>query len=110
MPIPVLLSTIEMQVIPDESPDTSYLEQEGFEDRLTEYRARSFGFVGVRASVEISIPHGRCSIVQRITSPGLWGIEDDSGTEYLESVFNEEVEILKSMLEELNCRVDNVED
>ena len=110
MPIPVLLADIEMQVVPDESPDTSYLEQEGFEERLAAYRNGDFGFIGVRASVEIRVPHGRSSIMQRIVSPGLWGIEDDSGTDYLESVFQEEVGILKSMLEELNCRVDNVED
>jgi len=42
-----------MQVVPDENPDTSWLEQKGSEDRLSQYRAGMFGFVGVQAVCDL---------------------------------------------------------
>lgn len=33
-------SDFDRQIIPDDCPDTSYLEQEGFEDRLARYVRR----------------------------------------------------------------------
>ena len=90
-------SAFERQIIPDDCPDTSYLEQE----RLEQYRQGAFDFIGVRASVEVPIPYGKDRILTRIESPGLWGIESDSGEDYLESVFQEERDILADMLTEL---------
>ena len=100
-------SQFKMEVVPDQVADTSYLEQEGFEKRLKEYREDQFSYVGVRASCSIDIPHGKdgTCIIQRITSPGLWGIEDDSGQDYLGLVFTEESNVLASMLEELGWKV-----
>ena len=98
-------SQIEMEIIPDESPDTSYLEQEGFEDRLAEYQRGEFGFLGVRAVVIVPIPHGRDVIDHKFESPGLWGIESDSEQSYLEEVFEEEKGVLKDLLQELNVEV-----
>jgi hypothetical protein len=98
-------SLFDRQIMPDECPDTSYLEQDDFTDRLQQYKDGQFSFVGVRASVEIDIPHGQGSITQRITSPGLWGIEDDSGADYLAEVFAEESNILAEMLQELGYTV-----
>ena len=105
--ITVSRKEFEMQEIPDESPDTSYLEQGEFEDRLNEYRNDDFYFVGIRASVTVQIPHGKdgTKILQTITSPGLWGIESDSGKEYFQSVFAEESEVLADMLKALNVKV-----
>ena len=34
--------------------------------------------IGIRAEAEILIPSGDASIVQEITSGGLWGVESDS--------------------------------
>ena len=89
-------------VVPDTDPDPSYLEQEGFEDRLAQYRNDEFGFVGVRACAEILIPVNGQLIGQAIYSPGLWGIADDSDIEYLNEVGRDEFETLKSMLDELH--------
>ena len=83
----------------------SYLEQEGFADRLEQYRQGAFDFVGVRAAVELPIPFGKDRILTRIESPGLWGIESDSGEDYLDSVFQEESAILADMLAELGVKV-----
>ena len=98
-------SDFDRQLVPDDCPDTSYLEQEGFEDRLAEYRRGEFDYVGVRAAVELPIPFGKDRILTRIESPGLWGIESDSGEDYLDSVFQEESAILTDMLAELGVRV-----
>jgi hypothetical protein len=98
-------SDFDRQLVPDDCPDTSYLEQEGFEDRLSQYRRGEFDFVGVRAAVEVPIPYGKDRILTRIESPGLWGIESDSGEDYLESVFQEESTILADMLAELGVKV-----
>lgn len=93
------------ELIPDSDPDTSWLEQNGWEERLAEYHDGGFGFVGVRASVDIDIPQGTYSIQQTISTPGLWGIESDSGEEYLNQVFSEESSTLVEMLAALGVEV-----
>jgi hypothetical protein len=95
----------DRRIVPDDCPDGSYLEQEGFEDRLQQYRQGYFDYVGVRAAVELPIPFGKDRILTRIESPGLWGIESDSGEDYLQSVFQEESAILADMLTELGVKV-----
>src|ERR1700678_2213090 len=94
--------TIVREVLDDESPDTSYLEQDDWEDRLAEYRRGDFSFVGVRAKAKIRVPHGKDWILSEMTSPGLWGIESDSGEDYLQEVFEEEKATLLEMLESLH--------
>lgn len=92
-------------VIADEDPDASFLEQEGFEKRLAEYRRGDFHFVGVRAQVELKIPYGPLgySIVQVVHSPGEWGIESDSDVSYFEEVYQEECEVLVDMLRSMKA-------
>lgn len=96
--IVVSRADFKIDIIGDENPDVSYLEQEGFEERLAAYRNGDFGFIGIRASVQISIPHGKCFILQSFESPGLWGIESDSDNDYLKSVGEEEKDVLADML------------
>lgn len=103
--ITVSKSDFHRQIVPDDCPDASYLEQEGFADRLEQYRQGAFGFVGVRAAIELPIPYGKDRILARIESPGLWGIESDSGEDYFDSVFQEEIAILADMLAELGVKV-----
>jgi hypothetical protein len=90
-------------VVPDECPDTSYLDQTEFEDRRQQYRDGDFYFIGIRASIEIQIPSksGGYWNLQTIQSPGLWGIESDSADDYLSEVFKEEKAVLIEMLETL---------
>ncbi len=93
------------RIVPDDCPDTSYLEQAGFEDRQEQYRQGAFEFVGVRAAVELPIPFGKDRILVKVESPGLWGIESDSGEDYFHSVFREECDILAGMLAELGVKI-----
>jgi hypothetical protein len=98
-------SDFQRHIIPDDSPDASYLDQEGFEQRKAQYERGEFHFIGVRAAVTLRIPYGTHYIETTVESPGLWGIESDSDAEYLSSVFEEESDILRDMLDELRIRV-----
>lgn len=93
---------ISMEIVDDDSPDTSYLDQDDFAERKEEYIEGDFSFVGVRARAEIRVPYGRDFIVTTISSPGLWGIESDSGQDYFNSVFQEERATLLEMLKSIH--------
>ena len=104
--ITVSKRSFKKHIIHDDYPDSSFLEQEGFEERLDEYRRDEFSFVVIRASIEVAIPHGKnCNILHLFESPGLWGIESDSGEGYFAEVFAEESNILAEMLMELGVKV-----
>lgn len=91
----------------DTDADTSYLEQDEFQERFRQYREGQFDFIGIRADAEIGIPQNPAKnaktdsgvyIVQNIRSSGLWGIESDSGREHIESVEKEQLGELKTEL------------
>ena len=72
--------------------------------RLDAWRDGQWHFLGVRARATIKIPHGinpQCWITSELLSPGLWGIESDSGDEYFLQVYQEEREVLIGMLASL---------
>jgi hypothetical protein len=93
----VKLETVRVIVEHDEDPDTSYLEQDEFEERLAAYQNGDFTFVGVRAEADVVIG----GVSQTLTSGGLWGIESDSGKEYIEEVAGEEYSELRKILTEV---------
>ena len=83
--------------------DLKYIEEDY--QRHEALNRGDFNHIGVRVAVELPIPFGKDRILTRIESPGLWGIESDSGEDYLDSVFQEENEILADMLAELGVKV-----
>lgn len=91
---PVELLAIRVVVEEDPDPDVSYLDQEGLEGRRAEYRRGKFGYVGVRAEADVSI----ASTTQTLSSPGLWGIENDAPTEEIEEIAAEEWRALRDVL------------
>lgn len=99
------ISNIRVNLIPDDCPDVSYLEQDEFQDRLEAYNRGSFYYVGIKATAEIVIPVGDLHILQTITSGGLWGIESDSGEEYIRETADEEIKQLYDILQQLNVDV-----
>jgi hypothetical protein len=79
--------------------DPDYSEED--EARLKAWRRDEWHFVGIRARATIKIPYGtnpQCWITSELLSPGLWGIESDSGDQYFQEVYQEEREILTTML------------
>lgn len=87
--------SIDVERIADNDPDTSYLEEDEFMDRLRGYERGAFGYIGIRAKAIVRL---NGDLTQTITSGGLWGIEDDSDDDYLKSVAEEEKAALVSEL------------
>lgn len=97
------VENVRVALVVDEWADASYLKQDGYEERLAQYQAGDFGYVGVRLSAELCIPSGDSWIVEDICTPGLWGIEDDSGSDYFASVACDEYRTLNEMLVQLGA-------
>lgn len=85
---------IQVLVLPDEDPDTSYLDQDEFDDRREAYQRGDFYFVGVRAEAEVAIG----GTMQTLKSSGLWGTESDSGDEHFLEIADEEWHELRKIL------------
>ena len=71
--------------------DPHYRAQD--EARLKAWRNDEWHFLGIRARAVVKIPHGANPgswITSELLSPGLWGIESDSGGEYFQQVYQEE--------------------
>lgn len=94
------LTDVGVEIVPEEDPDPSYLEQEGFEDRLAQYRRGDFRLVGIRAVATVVTRNGDMSNIDRVTSPGLWSVESDSTQAYLEEVAREELAELRAELKQ----------
>ena len=74
------------------------------ETRMKAWLAGDWHFLGIRARATIKIPHGSnpdCRITSELLSPGLWGIESDSGDEYFQEVYRDERTLLIDMLQSL---------
>ena len=97
---------IVMETLPDPCPDTSYLEQEGFEERLRQAENGDFGFMGIRASctLHIGIDQPGHVILHQFKSPGIWAVESDSAPEYIQELFEDEKTILLAMLDAIGCK------
>lgn len=90
------LHGIKVLVLPDEEADDSHLDPHDPEwaDRYEAYQRDEFSFVGVRAEAQVVLG----GIIQTLTSGGLWGIESDSGKEYIAEVAGEEWHELRKIL------------
>lgn len=91
---PPAVEAIRVVVVPDEDPDTSWMDDDENKDRRTEYERGDFQFVGVRAEADVVVE----GILQTLTSAGLWGIESDSGEEYIVEVAGKEYAELRKVL------------
>ena len=72
--------------------------------RIVDYYKDRWYYMGVRAQAKVTIPSGikdgwMAEII--IKSPGLWGIESDCGDDYLKEIYQDEVDNLKIMIENL---------
>lgn len=59
--------------------------------RMAAWEADDWYYVGVMAKATVHVPIGGCSFaVYELESPGLWGVESDSGEAYFAEVFADE--------------------
>lgn len=100
------IEEVEIIIEPDYDPDTSYLEQEGFENRLEELERGAFSYVGIFAQATVMLK----GHLQTFRSGGLWGIEDDIGKDYFKEVAQEEIAQLKEELQSYNVDMSNFDE
>lgn len=80
------------------------------EKRMVRYEVGAWNYIGVRAVAQVNVPIGNGSMVTyTLKSPGLWGIESDSGEEYLQDVFMEQVRELLGHIKCFTSALENVE-
>ena len=82
--------------------DPDYRQED--QRRLKAWQSGDWHFIGVRAKARIKIPYGtnpECWITSEMFSPGLWGIESDSGEAHVQQVYQDERDILLDMLTSL---------
>jgi len=80
---------IVIRVEDEDSPDASYLEQEGWEERRAAYERGDFHFIGICVDAHVQVAGHRST--WHTSSGGLWGIESDSDGQYLWSVAEAEI-------------------
>ena len=73
-------------------------------NRLARYGTH-WWMIGIRARIKLEIPMGDHWINHTVETPGLWGIESDSGEDYFEEVFCNECQVLERMLEKMGIEV-----
>jgi hypothetical protein len=70
-------------------------------ERMERLHHGDWCYIGIRAEAEILIPSGGHSVVQEITSGGLWGVESDSDKSYLSEIETDELAELRDQLRAL---------
>lgn len=115
---PTVTITFRRLEADDDSPDVSYLKDTADNykgctaEEIDKYVAQDmerykawcndeWHMIGIRARATIIIRYAQYATSYELDSPGLWGIESDSGAEYLESVFQDECDILRADIEAL---------
>jgi len=67
-------------------------------ERMERLNRGDWCYLGMRAEAEILLPSGDASIIQEITSGGLWGVESDSDASYLNEIEAAELSYLREQL------------
>ena len=80
-----------------ETPGTQLYIQYGKQDlaRMEGLHKGDWTFIGIKAEARVQLDG---EIIQKLTSTGLWGIESDGGSPYLEEVEKEELSSLQDEL------------
>ncbi len=84
----------------DETPENTrkYVRQDY--ERMEQLNRGDWCFIGIRAEADYFVGMGRGhSLIQTVTSGGLWGIESDSDADYVKSIEQEELSSLREQLE-----------
>lgn len=75
----------------------TYIAQD--KERLKAYRNDEWHYIGIRAVATIWIERPGYRTNYTLESPGLWGIESDSGNAQLDSVYADECATLRADIE-----------
>ena len=82
-----------------------YVPPERFAEELDKAHARMRGFelgaweyIGVRARALCLVVRDRVGTLINIDSPGVWGVESDSGEEHIKGIYEDEISQLQDIL------------
>jgi len=90
-----------MEIATDPNPDTDYLLQDEFAAEREKWYRNEWWHVYVKAYVTLHIPVDNVHIIQRIESPGLYGVEEYMTPEcdkYHQEIYRDECATLEKML------------
>jgi hypothetical protein len=99
-------TSVVFQIVYEDAPDASYLDQEGFEERKAAWERDEFCFVGLRSVVTVHDPSSGTTL--RLTSAGVWGVESDSETSYFMDLGQEELTEMADTLAQHNISIEGV--
>lgn len=100
------ITAVRLVLAPDEDPDLSYLDDDehaeadaaqGAAARRAAY-GDSWEMVSIQARATVRVDAGTYGISTDVASPGLYGIESDSGPDYFDVIGTEELSTLGTML------------
>jgi hypothetical protein len=115
-----------IESIYDESPDLSWLTQDYNEpsippeeaakyraqdaERLDAYERGDWHMRGIRLAAEITLTRpGRVDEVFHLSTPGIWGVESDSGDDYPREIAGDEDEYLRDDLLAVGFTPDDID-
>jgi hypothetical protein len=82
-----------------DNPEVSFEEQERkANERMIAWERDEWYYIGIQARAHVTVVCNGTGTMLQFDSPGLWGIESDSGPEYINEVFQEECEKLKEII------------
>jgi len=88
-----------------DNPERSFEDHlQAAHDRMAAFERGDWGYVGVRARALCLVVQNGYGTCINIDSAGLWGIESDAG-DYLDEVYAEEVDNLKSMIAQMGAPI-----
>jgi hypothetical protein len=78
----------------DATPMDYLFQDEDYRDedqrRLDAWHNDEWSFIGIQARAHITVVSNGVGAMYTMTSPGLWGVESDSGEDYLEEIYAQE--------------------
>jgi len=72
--------------------------------RMESLNNGEWGYIGVKASARIEVS----GVILEITSGGVWGIESDSGEDFIQEIEREQLSGLKGILQELGFSAEEI--
>lgn len=111
----VKASNFERVVAPDEHSEPDWLTMDTGDadvnaqnaEQLEAYNRGDWHLIGLYVQVDVHVPLGdKTATIITLKSPGLWGIESDADTLYLDDIHNEECSNLTDICKALGVTVD----
>lgn len=88
-----------------DSDPRDWMDETDDAERIKAWENGEWSLMGIQAMAHCEIVRGGVGTYYTLMSAGVWGIESDSGEEYLEGVYQGEVDQLKADIEAMNAPI-----